>query len=120
MTQFPDHILKTIKANLLIEKIKIEENLASLKTQDPFSDPDRLNDNAASDTEANEETSHDRVEAIEKELYLHLEEVNGALSRLEKGTYGVCQNCKRMIDADRLAVKPTALLCLSCEEKKER
>lgn len=118
MMKFPKELLDQIKLQLEEEKKKIEVNLDSLKSQDPFSDPDRLNDNAASDTDAKEETSHDRVEAIEKELRLNLSEMNEALLRVEKGNYGICQNCGKMIDTDRLAVKPTALYCVECEKKK--
>lgn len=111
-------LLEKIKKHLIAEKKKIEETILSLKSQDPFSDPDRLNDNAASDTEAKEESSHERMEALEKELKLHVDDIEQALIRLENGTYGKCLNCQKIIDTDRLAVKPTALLCLECEKKK--
>lgn len=117
--QFPHNILEQIKKHLLKEKIRIETTLTSLKSQDPFSDPDRLNDNAASDTDAKEEISHERMEALEKELQLNLVEVVAALARIEKGNYGKCLNCGKLIDTDRLAVKPTALYCVDCERKKE-
>lgn len=118
--KYPLNILKNIKDHLLEEKRKIKNTLDSLKLQDPFSDPDRLNDNAASDTEAKEESSHERMEALEKELNLHLDDVEHALDRLEKNTYGKCAMCNKMIDTDRLAVKPTALFCFECEKKKEK
>ena len=117
--QFPQSVLEQIKKHLLSEKQKLETTLVSLKSQDPFSDPDRLNDNAASDTDAKEEISHERMEALEKELKLHLVEVVEALARVEKGNYGKCVNCGKLIDTDRLAVKPTALYCVDCERKKE-
>ncbi len=120
MMQFPKDILDEIKKHIEEEKKRIQENLDSLKAQDPFSDPDRLNDNAASDTEANEETSHDRVEAIEKELRRNLQDIEDALTRIKLGKYGTCQNCGKMIDTDRLAVKPTALFCVSCEKRQEK
>lgn len=118
--KYPKNILLDIKKQLEEEKGKITVNINSLRAQDPFSDPDRLNDNAASDTDAKEETSHERVEAIEKELRINMEEVDKALERIENGTYGICQNCGNMIDTDRLSVKPTALFCLSCEKKNEK
>ncbi len=95
-------------------------NLSSLKSQDPFSDPDRLNDNAASDTDAKEEISHERMEALEKELKLSMEEIEKALERIKKGTYGKCMSCSKMIDTERLAIKPTALYCVDCEKRRER
>jgi RNA polymerase-binding transcription factor DksA len=36
------------------------------------------------------------------------------------GTYGFCVECKQMIDTDRLAILPTATLCLMCEQKKKK
>jgi len=117
---YPDDVLSKIKKFLVRQKNKTEATLASLKTQDPFSDPDRLNDNAASDTEAKEESSHERMEALEKELSTHLSEVDEALGRLTKGTYGKCLSCGVMIDTDRLAIKPAARYCVDCERKKEK
>lgn len=120
MMKFPKDLLENIKHHLVAEKEKIEATLISLKSQDPFSDPDRLNDNAASDTEAKEESSHERMEALEKELKIHLTEIDQTLERVGKGIYGKCSRCHKIIDTDRLAIKPTALLCLACEKKKER
>ena len=117
--RYPDNILAEIKEHLSSERNKIKTTLSSLKAQDPFSDPERLIDNAASDTEAKEESSHERMEALEKELRQHLNDIEKALDRVQKGSYGKCLNCGKMIDTDRLAIKPTALLCVVCERKKE-
>lgn len=116
--KYPKHILEGIKNHLLEERLNTNQKLQSIKSQDPFSDPERTNDNAASDTEASEESSHDRLEALEKELQVNLSEVNQALERIEKDSYGKCLNCQSLIDTERLAVKPTALYCVSCEAKK--
>jgi RNA polymerase-binding transcription factor DksA len=109
-----------LKKRLESESEKIKSTLLSLKSQDPFSDPDRLVDNAASDTEANEESSHERVEALEKEMTLHLEEINTVIGQINKGTYGKCLSCNKNIDSQRLEIKPTALYCMDCEIKKEK
>lgn len=113
-------LLDNIKKKLEEEKERIVLRLESLKIQDPFSDPDRLIDNAASDAEANEETSHDRVEAIEKELVQKKGEIEQALLQLEVGSYGTCQNCGNRIEDDRLIVNPTAMYCMDCEKKLEK
>lgn len=118
--KFPQNVLEQIKKHLTRQRDKKESTLASIKSQDPFSDPDRLIDNAASDTEAKEESSHERMEALEKELRLQLTEIEETLVRIKKGTYGKCLSCKKMIDTDRLAIKPTALYCVECEKKKEK
>src|SRR3989338_156873 len=116
----PKNLPNSNYRNLLKLRKSREKKISSRKIQSPVSDQDRLNDNAASDTEAKEESSHERMEALEKVLRRGLEEINLALTRIKKGTYGKCQNCGQMIDTDRLGVKPTALYCVTCERKKEK
>ncbi len=120
MQSFPNDILNEIKKHLEEERAHISARIGELSQQDPFSDPDRLNDNAASDREATEESSHDRFEAMVDELKETLGEIDGALDRIARGTYGFCTNCAQMIDTDRLAIIPTATLCLACEALKKK
>ncbi len=47
-----------------------------------------------------------------------LKEVNNALARVAKGTYGVCEACGDEIQPNRLRAIPWARYCLSCEEKR--
>lgn len=44
-----------------------------------------------------------------------LDEIDAALSRLEVGTYGVCERCRRGIRADRLDAVPTSRYCTACQ-----
>jgi DnaK suppressor protein len=41
-------------------------------------------------------------------------EVDDALSRMDAGTYGVCEGCGQPIDAARLLARPFARTCLTC------
>jgi len=109
-----------VRPHLEEEKKRVVARSDELSAQDPFSNPDRVNDNAASDTEASEESSHDRFSALVEELKGKREAIDAALMRIAQGTYGFCTVCGAMIDTDRLAVLPTATLCLSCESKKQR
>lgn len=120
MNQFPKDTLVDIKAHLEDEKTRLLSRIAELSVQDPFTDPDRTNDNAASDTEASEESNHDRVSALVAELKVQATDVEHALSKIADGTYGFCTVCGNMIDTDRLAIHPTATLCLSCESKRKK
>ncbi len=118
MTKYPDDVLQTIKKHLDGEKKRLFGRINELKTQDPFNDPERAIDNAASDTEANEESNHDRMSALIDELTAQELSVTQALERIKNGMYGFCDNCGEMIDTDRLNALPTAVLCLACEAKK--
>ncbi len=43
-----------------------------------------------------------------------LEQVEAALERFEAGTFGVCQQCGRTIDAERLQALPYTAHCIEC------
>jgi RNA polymerase-binding transcription factor len=42
------------------------------------------------------------------------EDLLRALSGLEDGTFGICENCREPIGAERLAARPQARLCITC------
>ena len=119
MKNYPTDVLDKVKSQLIQEKTTLTGRIAELVKQDPFSDTDRITDNAASDAEASEESSHDRYIALTSELKDTLHEIEAALERVENGTYGFCANCGNMIDTDRLAILPTAKLCRTCEGNKQ-
>jgi DnaK suppressor protein len=50
---------------------------------------------------------------LENEAEL-LEEVNDALDRIERGTFGRCENCGRDISRERLEALPYARYCMRC------
>lgn len=46
--------------------------------------------------------------------------IDEALRAIEKGTYGVCDNCGELINKPRLAVLPFAKNCIKCQSEMER
>jgi DnaK suppressor protein len=46
-----------------------------------------------------------------------LDDVNAALSKLDAGTYGICDRCGNDIGADRLEFRPMSVLCIDCKSK---
>ncbi|KKU83828.1 hypothetical protein A2973_05480 [Candidatus Gottesmanbacteria bacterium RIFCSPLOWO2_01_FULL_49_10] len=118
MDGYPIHVLSDIRRHLEEEKSRVAARITELVAQDPYADPERVNDNAATDTEANEESSHDRFAALVLQMKNQLSDIDSALVRIGEGTYGFCRSCGQMIDTDRLAVLPAATLCFSCEKKK--
>ena len=44
-----------------------------------------------------------------------LKEIEGALERIEEGTYGTCVNCGKPIAEERLAAIPWATYCIDCK-----
>lgn len=48
-----------------------------------------------------------------------LQDIEGALKRIDNGTYGTCAHCGNEIPAQRLEVIPYAKLCIECEDTAE-
>lgn len=117
MQKLKEHIIRELRTRLESDRIRVSKRIKELGTQDPFNDPDRVNDNAASDTEANEEAGHDRVSALVDALQKEQADTIAALTRMDEGTYGVCRNCERDIPVERLRILPATTLCLDCEQK---
>ena len=49
-----------------------------------------------------------------------LGEIEGALKRIEEGTYGTCVNCGQPIAEERLTAIPWATYCIDCKRLQER
>ena len=69
------------------------------------------------------EQLHQRRSKLERVLALSpddsqvqqlLAEVDAALERMQKGTYGVCESCRRVIEPERLIADPLVRFCLDC------
>jgi len=49
-----------------------------------------------------------------------LAEVERALEKFAKGTYGLCENCGKPINPERLEALPQALYCMECNANKAK
>lgn len=66
-------------------------------------------------------------QSIEKELLfelsdnerIQLDQVEAALRKIDKGTYGVCESCRKPIAKARLEALPFARYCISCQSSSE-
>ncbi len=47
-------------------------------------------------------------------------EINHVLVKLQEGTFGLCESCKKPISKVRLKAVPYATLCLKCQQNKEK
>jgi len=48
-----------------------------------------------------------------------IRKIERALSKLEDGTFGICEECGEEISEGRLQARPVATLCIKCKEKEE-
>jgi DnaK suppressor protein len=45
-------------------------------------------------------------------------EIDAAIGRLDKGTYGICVRCGQPVGQGRLAARPAAATCIRCAQHK--
>ena len=117
--KFPAQVLKPVKDFLLREKQRLEAQKRGVSRSDPFRDPDRVVDNAASDAEAQEQFGHETASALKRQLDTRLVQIRKALTRLKLGNYGNCEKCGKMINTERLTLMPETTICAKCAQKKE-
>jgi len=52
----------------------------------------------------------------ERELMLDIKET---IMRIDRGLFGMCDHCGRVIHEKRLLIEPMSRLCMECQEEKE-
>lgn len=115
---FPSAVLKQLVSYLKGEEKRLKESKKELRKEDPFIVGDRDMDNSV-DSDVAENVEHDRSFAMRKQVAKSIVSIRKTLTRIKLGKYGICAGCGKMIDTDRLAIKPTAEYCISCETKTE-
>ncbi len=111
--------MDTLKKRLLDEKALLEKELSKIGRKDSAApggwdavsgkmDIDSADDNEVADKlEAVEENS-----GIVEKLEGQLKEVNDALDKMGKGTYGICEKSGKPIEIERLHANPSARFSL--------
>ncbi len=118
--KFPASVLNPINNFLSAKLHTLEKRKKSISKEDPFTDRSRVDDNAAPDTEADEQFGHARTSAITKEINKNIVNIRKALTRIKIGKYGICEECGQMIDTERLMAFPEATLCKNDAAKREK
>jgi DnaK suppressor protein len=70
--------------------------------------------------QATEERERDLSRLFRARENVEIQKLALALDRMEQGSYGICLACDGEISGKRLMAEPTALLCVDCQEKRER
>ncbi len=102
-----------VRQNLLDMLQELDERLTKI-TADVRHDDQPLN---ADSSEQAIEVENDQVlDALGNAARLEVEKIRQAISRIDAGTYGICQGCGEAIKSERLAAVPFAKYCISCEQ----
>lgn len=101
---------------------QLEEDRSSLERQlaehgAPLGDDGvnlSVNEGFADSAQATAERS--QLLSMIEQLRAHHRAVVGALQRIDEGSYGKCERCGQEIPIERLEARPTATLCVSCQQ----
>jgi len=108
--------LKSIHAHLESELKHFTEELAQVQTSASSSDERREGSPFGKrEEEATETMELEKRLALENRIRQEMSGIEHALEKFEKGTYGLCENCGRPIDPERLEVLPQAAYCVNCK-----
>lgn len=111
-----DSKLMTLKKKLLKQRQELlseaEQTLSSKISTEKESFPDPT-DQAVAELDNNFLL---RLRGREQKL---LKKIDEAISRIDSGTYGVCESCGGDISSKRLEARPVTTLCIECKTRQE-
>jgi RNA polymerase-binding protein DksA len=117
--------VETFKARLVEERERTRKAIAYLHEENQGVTEDEQRElSGGSDNHLADIATHtyDREldSTLEESEELHLGHVEAALSRIEEGSYGICENCRDPIAPERLEAMPWVTLCIDCKRLAER
>jgi RNA polymerase-binding protein DksA len=109
--------LAAIREQLLRELARIQKHLGMIQNDDTTVEAANVGDLA-------DAASQDEVRAVLRGLQQteaeQLEQIKGALARIEAGAYGTCVRCGCQVEEARLEALPHAPTCINCRRREER
>lgn len=117
-------IIAKIKKELEKRKEKILKDLESFTREDKHAkDKHRtkfIDLGSATDDNAKEIEVYSTNLSVERVLENNLKDIEQALKRIEKGTYGICKYCSKEIGEKRLLARPVSSACIACKTKLQK
>lgn len=101
---------------LLEEKQRLINNSKNALKNELSLSPDDLPDET--DLAASE-ISQNLIFKLRDRERLLLGKISEALTRMDEGTFGLCEECEEPIEIRRLEARPVSTLCIACKERQE-
>ena len=105
--------LKIFREQLLGERAALAESLAANPDAAAVVELDQTRQGRVSRIDAIQQQA--MAQASQESGRQRLAAIDAALARVEKGSYGDCEECGEPISPARLAARPEARLCIECK-----
>lgn len=111
--------IEQFKEQLLKEKAQLEGDLSesAVKTDDHWETKRQQFDEAGrfeEEERADEVEEYEKDASVDRQLETRIADINAALHKINAGTYGTCERCKKEINETRLAANPAARTHVTC------
>lgn len=112
--------LQEIKNKLKENKSSLEDTLSTFAKKDnvPEGDWDTVfpkTEGSSMEEKADEVEEYSSLLPVEHALEIKLKNINEALEKIKRNSYGICEKCKEEIPFKRLSITPEIKNCGSCE-----
>lgn len=98
--------------------LKMRDDLMKTVRKQQLSDPS-LQDTGDSVDQASQSIERELLFELSDNERVTLDQIEAALRKIDKGTYGVCESCQKSIPGPRLKALPFARYCISCQSGAE-
>ena len=109
--------LKRFKGILIEKKEEILKNAKRTLNEDMALDQNDMPDEMDLASSEYIQSFTFRLRGREKTF---LKKIDHALSKIEEGAFGICEECEESISMKRLEARPETTLCIRCKEDQER
>ncbi|MCD6550126.1 TraR/DksA C4-type zinc finger protein [bacterium] len=118
------NLLNQLKKKLEKEKESIKNELSKFAKEDKnlkgdwdtqFPSFGKETSGSSLEKAADEVEEYESLLPVEFSLEKKLQDINIALEKIKKGTYGICEKCKKPISIQRLKAFPAARTCRKCK-----
>ena len=108
---------------LLAIKKKLEKQKEELLSEAEHT----LNDKLSKEKESFPDPTDQAVAELDNNFLLRLrgrerklpKKIEESISRIDSGTYGICESCGEKISIKRLEARPVTALCIDCKTRQE-
>jgi DnaK suppressor protein len=101
---------------LLQDKARLEGELTQMHSEATVSEERREGSPFGKrEEEATETLELEKRLGLENRMRQEIAAIEHTIDKIDKGTYGICDNCGKAIPEDRLEALPQANLCIECK-----
>jgi DnaK suppressor protein len=109
-------LLKTLRSDLQEHGDRLRKEISD-QGVDPDSEEFHVDLERGFADSAHSTAERARLIALVKELRSNLVDIERAVDKMDRGTYGLCERCHQPIGSERLEAIPWARLCIACKQK---